>query len=49
MVVGTVHWWPTLVSVGGLSISSRFNVDLEWLVNAYSSHSIHEAMDVGPL
>ena len=30
------------------SISGWFKVGLGWLVNAYSSHSIHKAKEVGP-
>jgi hypothetical protein len=32
MLVGTVHWWPTLVNVGGLLINAYSGGILVYLV-----------------
>ena len=50
-ISGATSQWPPLPScrVGNMlhSISGWFKVGLGWLVNAYSSHFIHNAKEVG--
>ena len=43
-----LHYLPCRVGNGLHSVSDWFKVGLGWLVNAYSSHSIHKAKKVGP-